>query len=99
MQIAQISVEPSTIDTLLQVQLGTTETNSTDAMFNEQLKDQELKPVIMYLKDGTLPEDIKFAESAQFTICNGIFYYVGPTQREKSRVVVPQQLRRQIMQT
>ena len=57
----------------------------------------------MYLKDGTLPEDIKLAskivaEATLYAIYNGILYYVGPTQTETSRVVVPQQLHQEIMQ-
>ena len=98
-QVAQISSNPNTINNLLQVEPETTENNDcSDTMSNEQLKDQELAPIIMYLKDGTLPEDIKLAskivaEATLYAIYNGILYYVGPTKTETSRVVVPQQLR------
>ena len=103
-QIAQISSNPNTVNNLLQVEPETTENNNcSDTMSNEQLKDQELAPIIMYLKDGTLPEDIKLAskivaEATLYAIYNGILYYVGPTQTETSRVVVPQQLRQEIIQ-
>ena len=103
-QVAQISSNPNTINNLLQVEPETTENNNcSDTISNEQLKDQELAPIIMYLKDGTLPEDIKLAskivaKATLYAIYNGILYYVGPTQTETSRVVVPQQLRQEIMQ-
>ena len=56
----------------------------------------------MYLKDGTLPQDTKLAkktiaEATLYAIFD-IFYYIGPTQKETSQVVVPQQLRQKIMQ-
>ena len=62
--------------------------------------DQELKPIILYLKDGTLSEDAKkiAAESALHAIFDDILYYVGPKQTETSRVSVPQQLRQKIKQ-
>ena len=65
--------------------------------------DQELKPIILYLEDGTLSEDAKLAkkivaESAQYAIYDNILYYVGPKQTETSRVAVPQQLHQKIMQ-
>ena len=65
--------------------------------------DQELKSIILYLKDGQLPEDTNLAkkvvaEATLYTISNDILYFVGPTQTETSRVVVPQQLRQKVMQ-
>ena len=76
---------------------------SSDTFSTEQLMDQEVQPIILYLKDGTLPEDTKVAkkiraEAAMYAICNDILYYVGSTQTETSRAVVPQQLRQKIMQ-
>ena len=38
------------------------------------------------------------AEATLYAIHNDILYYVGPTQTETSRVVVPQRLRQDIMQ-
>ena len=55
-QIAKISSEPkisgeeSTIDILLQNQPKVTEKTSDDTFSTEQLMDQELKPIILYLK-------------------------------------------------
>ena len=49
----------------------------------------QLKPVISYLKDGTLPEDVQLAkktvaETSLYTIFNDRLYYVGPAQTETS---------------
>ena len=102
-QVAQISSMPNTIEGLLQAESETTENNCSDSLSNEQLKDQELAPIILYLKDGTLTEDVKLAkklvtEATLYAIHNDILYYVGPTQTQTSRVVVPQRLRQDIMQ-
>ena len=35
---------------------------SSDTFSTEQLMDQEVQPIILYLKDGTLPEDTKVAK-------------------------------------
>ena len=102
-QVAQISSMPNTIKDLLQAEPETTEINCSDLISDEQLKDQELVPIIIYLKDGTLPEDVKLAkkmvaEATLYAIHNDILYYVGPRQTETSRVVVPQRLRKDMMQ-
>ena len=100
-QIAMISSQPGTIDSLLQA--DTAIDNSSDEFSTEQFKDEQLQPVILYLRDGILPEAEKSAknivvQATLYTIVNGILYYVGPTQTETSRVVVPQHLRHKIMQ-
>ena len=76
---------------------------SGDGVGQEQLKDQALKPIILYLKDGTLPEDCQLAkkvvaEPTVYTICDNVLYYIGSKQMETARFVVPQQLRLRIMQ-
>ena len=95
---------PNTIEGLLQAESETTRNNCSDSLSNEQLKDQELAPIILYLKDGKLPEDVKLAKKWLLRLlCMPsimIFFtmYVGPTQTETLRVVVPQQLHQDIMQ-
>ena len=103
-QIAKISGEEKTIDILLQNEPEVVEKASSHTFSTEQLMDQEVQAIILYLKDGTLPEDAKVAkkiraEAAMYAIynINVILYYVGPTQTETSRAVVPQQLRQKIM--
>ena len=108
-QVAKISSEPRSfgeeniIDILLQSKPEVSEEDCSDTFSTEQLMDLELKPIILYSKDGTLSEDAKLAkkivvESAQYAIYDNILYYVGPKQTETSRVAVPQQLRQKIMQ-
>ena len=67
-QIAKISSEPkitgkgSTIDILLQNEPEVAKKASGNTFSNEQLMDQEIKPIILYLKDETLSEDTKLAK-------------------------------------
>ena len=77
--------------------------NSSNGNGEEQLKDKELRPMILYLKDGTLPDDPTLskrvaAESTVYTIHNNVLYYVGSKQMETVHVIVPQQLREKVMQ-
>ena len=64
-QIAKISSEPkssgeeNSIDILLQSKPKVAEEVSSDTFSTEQLMVQELKPIILYLKDGTLSEELK----------------------------------------
>ena len=99
-QIAQISCEASdTIDTLLQEEPRATDC-CNDAFSDEQFKDPELQLMIRYLKEGEDPKLAKkvVTESVMYAIVNDVLYYVGPKQTETSRVAVPQQMRRRIMQ-
>ena len=64
--------------------------------------DQEIKPIILYLKDETLPEYTKLAikiipETTLYAIFDDILYYIGPTQKEMSQVVVPYQISRSLL--
>ena len=90
------SCKPSAIDDLLQKEPKDTRNNNNGhkTFSDEQLKDQELKPIILYLQDGNLPDDNTLAkkivaDATLYAIFNDILYYVGPTQKETSRVVVP----------
>ena len=96
-QVALISCQPETIDNLLHNESETEVGSCNNTFCNEQFKDQQLQPLILYLRDGVLPEDAKsakklVAEASLFTIVNDVLYYVGPTQTEMSRVVVPHHL-------
>ena len=89
------SCEPNAIDILLQKEPKDKDNNNNDheTFSDEQLKDQELKPIILYLQDGTLPDDNKLVkkvvtEATLYAIFNDILYYVGPTQKETSSVVI-----------
>ena len=69
---------------------------------DEQWSDSQLQPIILYLRDGELPDDINLAkkivaESALYTIAHSILYYVGPKSSEIPRAVVPMALQQQVM--
>ena len=50
-----ISTQANTIGELLQTQPE--RIKDSNVFSNKQLKDKELQPIILYLKDGTLPTD------------------------------------------
>ena len=54
-QVAMISTNANTISDLLQIQPE--QIKDSNVFSNEQLKDQELKPIILYLNDGTRHTD------------------------------------------
>ena len=77
--------------------------SSGDGISEEHFKDQELRPTILYLQDGTLSEDVKLGkkvvvDSVVYAICNDVLYCVGSKQMETAHDVVPQQLCQRVMQ-
>jgi len=66
-----ISSQPGTIDSLLQA--DTAIGNGSDEFSTEQFKDEQLQPVILYLRDGILPEAEK---SAKNIIVQATLYYI-----------------------
>jgi len=62
-QVAAISCQPRTVDNLLQCESETGVSKCNDTFCDEQFKDWQLQPVILYLKDGVLPEDAKSASN------------------------------------
>jgi len=64
---------------------------------DEQWSDGLLQPMILYLRDGELPEDgpagRKIAtEFVLFTLADNILYYVGPKSENMPKAVVPSSL-------
>ena len=69
----------------------------------EQLKDSSLKEMVVYLEQDALPDDAEtakklVAESSQFTLIDGVLYYVDHRRNNQRRTVVPQQLRETVLQ-
>ena len=60
--IYSYSAEENTIYILLQSESKDAKKVSSDAFYTEQLMDQVIKPIILYLKDETLQEDNKLAK-------------------------------------
>lgn len=60
-------------------------------------------PIILYLKEGNLPEDSKEAQEVialaqQFTILDGVLCGMNPEQGELPQIIVPASLKQQIME-
>ena len=69
----------------------------------QQQKDKELKEMIQFLMDGSLPDDNKVArkvaiQATCFTIIDGVLYFVDNKRNNRKRCVVPRHLRNQIME-
>ena len=96
-QVAKISTQANTISDLLQMQPD--KVDDSDTLSCEQLKDKELQPIILYLKDGTLPTDQNLAsqmvaKASVYTLVDGILYYIGYVS---PRAVVPSSLKKSLI--
>ena len=68
----------------------------------QQPKDSELNEIILYLEENQLPEDMVKAkkialESSQYELLNGVLYHTTPAQPGTLCVVVPQDLRTDLL--
>ena len=103
-QIARVATTkiPDKLDELLRQQPTSVSVN-TDDLTSRQLADPNLQPIILYLKDGKLPEDGQQAQemislAKQFTILDEILYRQSPKRGELSQIVVPASLKQLIME-
>ena len=69
---------------------------------SEQMKDPDLKDLILYLLHTQVPDDPDkawklAAKASQFTIVNGILVYVDHPRGDRRRVVVPEHLKEKIL--
>lgn len=65
--------------------------------------DPEVLEMVMYLSEGRLPECERKAkktvlQASQFTLVEGVLYYLDPNRGDRKRCVVPRQLRSKIME-
>ena len=93
---------PDTLDELLRQQPTSTSTD-TDDLIACQLTDPCLEPIILYLKDGRLPENEQQAQeiitlSKQFTILDEILYRENSKGGELPQIVIPASLKQQMME-
>ena len=92
-QVASIATED--IATLLQAApLASTQVDYS----SEQAKDPDLRMLIEFLREGKLPENPTHArkvaaQESQYSIVDGILYYVDHRHDNCRRVAVPQHLR------
>ena len=90
----------NTIDALLEVEPE--EPINVDSFAEEQKQDSNIRKLVNYLEEGTLPEDTRSASKVVslaplFTLVNNILYFIDAKQSNLRWVVVPHQLRQQIM--
>jgi hypothetical protein len=76
---------------------------SKDHFALEQWKDPEVREILEYTERGKLPENVHRArrlvsEGSVFVTVDGVLYYIDPRRGNRRRVVVPKQLRRQILE-
>ena len=74
-----------------------------DGLGPEQRKDPALAELIAFIVKEELPAEEKrakivVAQASMLTMVDDILYYVDPKQENRRRVVVPKQLRKQIME-
>ena len=74
-----------------------------DRLGVEQQKDKELRDIIQFLVDGSLPDDNQVGkkiamQASSFAVIEGILYFVDPKQNCRKRCTVPHHLRAQIME-
>ena len=99
-QVAMISTQANTIGDLLQTQPE--RIKDSNVFSSEQLKDKELQPIILYLKDGTLLTDRDLAsqmviKASVYTLVDGILYYIGHGKDVSLRAVVPSSLKQSLI--
>ena len=68
----------------------------------EQRKDPDLQRMIHFLETGGLPDDVSLsqktaAQALQFSIVDGVLYFVSGKQASKKQAVVPHQLRHELL--
>ena len=103
-QVAKVSSAkvPGTLRELLQQQPTSVITDS-DTLSSHQLSDPDLHPIILYLKENSLPGDNQKAQEVvtlaqQFTMSDEVLYRTSQKQGELPQIVVPASLKQQIME-
>ena len=75
---------------------------STTDFAVEQCRDGELREIVNFLQDGTLPTDSKLArklaaQAESFTLIEGILYFIDSRRGDRKRCAVPKHLRQKVM--
>lgn len=81
---------------------ATRQDHAQDPFGEEQRNDPDVKEILDFLEQGTLPEDNKKArrialQESLLAIVDGILYSVDLKHNNQKRVVMPRQLREQIL--
>ena len=77
-------------------------TDSVSEMTRLQQQDVDLQQILNYLQQGILPTDEKTArrlvlESSSYSVVDGVLYHIDGRRGTKSRIVVSQSVREQLM--
>ena len=101
-QVAAVCPHPTITDLLQEDSFNLRQGVNGDIYGEEQRKDPTLLETIMYLQDGTLPEDSNrarrlAAQESVFVLLDGILYYVDQHHGNRRRVAVPTHLREQLL--
>ena len=102
-QVATVNSSEVDIQQLLNSDVPQCVVDQRSNFGTEQQKDRELRDIIQFLKDGSLPDDNKVAkriscQSSCFAIVDGILYFVDPKHDHRKRCAVPSHLRNQILE-
>ena len=102
--VAQVSAEDSVkLSQLLQQEPEAEVVVLPEELAQEQRGDPEVRAMIDYLKDGSLPREEKqcrklVRQASLFAVVDGVLYYLDPKYNHRKRAVVPKSLRDQVMQ-
>ena len=96
-------IDTDSIQSLLQKGSVPTDELGEIDFAQEQLKDQRIREMTTFLKDGKLPHDGTqahkiVAQAPHYSLVSGILYYVDPRKRNYKQAVVPQHLRKLVME-
>lgn len=101
-QIAAIQSEPceeESIEALLQTSAAI---HDVASFGEEQEKDPEVSGIRQFVQTGKLPLDEEWArrivlQCSQFTVADGIVYFLDPKKEHRRRAVVPSHLRERVL--
>ena len=102
-QIATVCVNPEEEEITQLLNKSVEQYSKQDDFGVQQQKDKELKEIVQFLIDGSLPDDDKTArkvalQGSSFAVTDGVLYFVDSKRNNRKRCVVPGHLRNQIME-
>ena len=101
-QVTAVTGDPiCTIDEMLQMEpIGTL--SNPHSFAGEQQKDEKIDQIMLFLETEKLPSDDKRArkialQSGNFTVEDGVLYFLDSKHKHRKRAVVPSHLRERVM--
>ena len=98
--MAVVTSQETSIQSLLQLE---PKSSPNEPFTSEQRKDPHVREIIHFLEQGELPPDpIRARKVAMqgplFTMIDGVLFYLDPKNRDRKRAVVPEHMRREVME-